>query len=96
MGNVKDALISEITGMIQREGEGLLNDEGVDWEICKGVAEDIMSEIVQPLSVSNTELLEACKAACILLGMYEPLETQLERETINELVAVIKKARGGI
>ena len=96
MKHTKDELISEITGMIQREGEGLLNNEGVaDWEVCKGVANDIVAEIVQPLITVNAELLEVLKAAKQLIGMHHSLETQFEAETINEILEAINKAEGG-
>ena len=56
-------LVSEITGMIEREGEGLLDDEGVDWEVAEGIAQDIVDEIINPLITINAELLGMLKDA---------------------------------
>lgn len=54
----------EITGMIHREGEGLVRRDGAaDWEVCKGVADDVVTELIQPLLAVNAELLEVLKIA---------------------------------
>jgi hypothetical protein len=87
---VSKKLISEITGMIEREGEGMLNDEGADLEVAKGIADDIVGEIIKPLLIINAELLKSCKIALERLRIND-CEGE-ESRFIGELEDVIAKA----